>query len=407
MSYIDKTWSFEVLPHVYLIDDRFKLKDLGFYDPDWGVETEVAYRPGKFVNELEEIWYDDRKYQDKQCLVVTFKHPIFGNYPVLRRIRGHFHIKYIISTNAIRPYDVMEKSESGDLFIYASLAHSPIVTKVYDVYEELPKNTTESLIEITPHLTASELERLTKDVNFVTTIKERYQQAESERYKQVSQNFILNSRIIASDGVVMQLQSYVDTLLKNYQWALDKVVALQLSTKEKISQGISLVEGQYNLGVPWDAITMEDMSKTAAIMQADIRSFMAMMKQNGTLSDGQKQVLAIQFLNVVGVDWMRNFMGGADPRTIISPVGMHPLTISKKPTPLELFITKAQMFENNTMTEEDFKRASLEYLNQMQEEFKKEPNSAVETMKQNILKQIPAATQQQQEQKRELYATTR
>ncbi|MDD5454188.1 MAG: hypothetical protein PHW62_01630 [Candidatus Ratteibacteria bacterium] len=390
MSYIEKTWSFETLPHIFLIDDKFKLIDLGWYDPAWGVETEITYKPGKFVNELNEIWYDDRQYKDKQCLVVDFKHPILGNYPVLRKVgRGHHHIKYIVSKNAIRAYDVMEKAESGDLFIYASLAHNPVVTKIHEPYDELPTNTQESLIEIIPHLTAEELEKLSKDINFVTSIKEMYQSAESKKHELVSQNYILKARVVASDGVVMQLQSYVDTLLKSYQWALDKVIGLQLSIKEKTSQGISMVEGEYNLGVPWDNIDAEDMSKTAAIMQSDIRAISSMMQKDGGMAESQKQILAVQFLNVVGVDWMKRFMYGSDPRTIVSPLGNQSMTITQNPTPLELYITKAQLFQNNRMSEEDFKRASVDFLTAMRDQFKvQEPNSAVETLKQGLIRQI-------------------
>ncbi len=397
MSYIDKTWSFETLPHVFLVDDKFKIIDLGFYDPLWGIETEIAYKPGKFVNENGEVRYNDKQYEDKQCLVLDFKHPIFGNYPVLRKIgRGHHHIKYIVSKNAIRPYDVMQQAESGDLFIYASLAHNPIETKIHEPYDELPTNTQESLIEIIPHLTASELEKLSKDINFVTSIKEKYQEAESRKHELISQNFILGARVVASDGTVMQLQSYVDTLLKSYQWALDRVVGLQLSVKEKISQGISMVEGEYNLGVPWDNIHLEDMSKTAAIMQSDIRAIASMMKRDGGLAESQKQVLAVQFLNVVGVDWMRRFMYGADPKTVSSPLGM-PITLTQNPTPLEILVTKSQQFENNRMSEEDFKRAIVDYMNGMRDQFKtQEPNSAVETMKQGLVRQIAPPQQEVQ-----------
>jgi len=390
MSHIEKTWSYEVLPHIFLIDDKFKLTDLGWYDPNWGVETEIAYKPGKFVNEVNEVWYDDRQYKDKQCLVLDFKHAMIGNYPIVKKIgRGHHHIKYIVSKNAIRPYDVMETTDSGDIFIYASLAHNPTVTKIHEYYDELPNNTQETLIEIEPHLTAAELEKLSKDINFLTTIKQSYQSAESKSHELVSQNFILNVRVVASDGVVMQLQSYVDTLLKSYQWALDKVIGVQLSVKEKISQGISMVEGEYNLGVPWDNIHLEDMSKTAAIMQADIRAISSMIKMNGTLSESQKQVLAVQFLNVVSVDWMKKFMFGADPKSLSSPLGNQLMTISANPSPLELFVTKAQQFENNRMSEEDFKRAAVDFLSNMRDQFNtKEPNSAIESMKQGLVKQI-------------------
>lgn len=389
MSYIEKTWSYETLPHVFLINDKFKLIDLGWYDPSWGIETEISYESGKFVNDLNEAWYNDKQYDEKQCLVLDFKHSVLGNYPMLRKFgRGHHHIKYIVSNNAIRPYDVMEKADSGHLFIYASLAHNPIVTKIHEPYDKLPNNTQESLIEITPHLTAAELEKLSKDINFVTSIKEMYQTAKSKTHELESQKFILNARVVASDGVVMQLQSYVDTLLKSYQWAMEKVVGLQLSVKERISQGISMVEGEYNLGVPWDNIHLEDLSKTAAIMQADIRAISSMMKQNGGLPESQKQVLAVQFLNVVGVEWMKRFMHGSDPKTIVSGLGSQ-MTISENPSPLEIFVTKAQQFENNRMSEEDFKRASVDFLTTMRDQYKsQEPNSAVETIKQGMVRQI-------------------
>jgi hypothetical protein len=109
----------------------------------------------------------------------------------------------------------------------------------------------------------------------------------------------------------------------------------------------------------------------------------------GDMPESQKQVLAVQFLNVVGVDWMRKFMNGSSPQTFTPLIGSQSTTFTNNPSPLELFVNKAQLFENGRMSEEDFKRASVDYLHQMRDEYKKtEPNGAIQNLKDGFTRLI-------------------
>ncbi len=383
MTYIEGTWSFDGLPHIYLITPQFRVKSLGYYDPDYGTDTDFTYKSGRFVDELGEMYHNDTKYKDKHCLVTSFIHPPLGNYPGLRKLgRAHYHVKFFVSTSAIRINEVIEKDpETGDMFIYASLFHVPPVTIV------LEDGSQETLYEVTPHGNRSELENLMKDLNFFTKVKEKYRDAESKMHEMESQNFILTTRNIAAESTVLQLQDNVNTLLKNYQIAQEKVINLQLAVKERLRAGIEGVEGEYNLGIPWDNITLEDTERTTAMLQADIRSISAMMKMSGGLSETQKQTLCLQVANVVGFDYLQRFMTGAKQYESPTPSGIHRMTVPQQMTPTDIMVEYARQYQNNQISEEEYNKAILEQLGRLRNSLKREdPNSAIQIAKDELTK---------------------
>jgi len=392
MSYIDNPWSYETLPRIYLIDSKFNIKSLGYYDPDFGTDTDFAYKPGRFVNESGESFYNDSAYREKHCMVISFKHATLGNLPILRKSGyGHFHVKYLVSTNAIRINDVIEKDpETQDLFIFASLAHSPPMTIIYG------DNSQETLYEIAPHASRIELEKLGKDINFFVKIKELYRDAEAKAQQLESKNFVLTVRNVAAESTIIQLQSNVNDLLKNYQIAQDKLTNLRLSVVERIGKGIEAVESEYNFSLPWDKLMLEEIDKTSAMMQTDIRSVQAMIKLSGSLTITQKQQLCLQVANVVGYDYLKQFIGSvAEYNAPTGTVDGQRMNISKSMSPNEMIIAYAQLYQNGTMKEEDYRRAIEEQLNKLRSNLRtQDPNSAIQQSREDLVQKLaPASTE--------------
>jgi hypothetical protein len=128
------------------------------------------------------------------------------------------------------------------------------------------------------------------------------------------------------------------------------------------------------------------MEKTAAMMQAELRAIAGMVKSNGSLSENQKQIMAVQFLNVVGVDWMKRFLLGAEQHVVSTPGGLQKLTVSGTPSPVEMVVSTLQKYENGQLSEEDFNNALKNYLDIQRRRFKdNEPNSAVEQSKEALV----------------------
>lgn len=384
MTEIGNTWSFEGLPRIYLVTSDYKIRSLGFYDPDWSRDTEFAYKPGRFTK--PDGTHYDSLYKDKQAMVVAFKHPIFGNYPGLRNMTGHFHYKYIVSTSLIRPHDVLRADpETQDIYIFADLSRSPPKTELRS------DNTQETLYEITPHLSPEELARLPKDIKFITKIKERLHELDSENWTLKGELVQEHSIAIASTSALFAAQERLDQLVREYQNIYDTVITLRLSTRKTIIQGIEKTEAENFLGAPWSAFSRADMDETAKVLQSEIRALSANLKLNGKLTDSHKYQLVMQTANVVGLDYMRKVLLGLEEYKYPTSQGMQALTISRDPTPQELFIKECELYETGQTSLEEFKERANRVLSKMNDRYKRpeiSPLAATQELKGELLKKI-------------------
>lgn len=391
MTQIGNTWSFEGLPRIYLITSDYNIINLGWYDPDWSRDTEFAYQPGKFTKPDGSPY--DAAYKDKQGLIVAFKHPIFGNFPGLRNLRGHFHYKYLLSTSIIRPHDVLRADpDTNDIFIFADLVRSPSITEIRG------DNTQETLYEIKPHLSPNELAELPKGIRFITKIKERLHEVENKNWDLEAQLVIEHTIATNATGTVFMLQEHMDTLMKNYQIIYDKVISLQLSVRKKISDGISKVEGENYLMAPWDSLKEGDINETAGTLQAEIRALAAMTKLNGKLTDAQKYQLVMQTANVVGLDYMRKCLLGIEEYSVTTPQGIKALTMSKEPSPIELFLHYGNLYENGQISLEEYKEAASRINAQMRDKYKRtdiSPLAATQELKEEFMNKVKVSPELQ------------
>jgi len=382
LTQISNPTSYKSLPHIFCIGTDFKPQIIGVYDPNWGEGDIGGYIPGKFRDYKGDTIYDDSQYKDKKCLTFYFKdNPLFGNWPGIRKIgRSHFHIKYVVSANTIDPSSVYIKTDDGDILIFATLIRTPPITIIRD------SGAQETLFEVKPHLSSTELEELITNINFIVKVKEQYMNAITKQRELEGENFLANSRALASDMNNLLLQEVVNSLLKRQNILLDQFIKLKLANRERLAQGIQMIEGQYNLAAPWDTITLEDTEKSVASIQAEIRAFTAMTKNNN-LADNQKQIICQMAINACDLEYVQRYVGGVREYSMHTPTGVQNLALSGKSNMTTLMLEYIRMRDDGQITPQKCDELIAELLDKTRRDMGKNnsPNGAVETLRQHIL----------------------
>ena len=372
-----------------LTKDGFKLRTLtelpsehqvmGFFDPTWS-GYEESYRPGMFVNAVGETEYDDTKYAGQQAYILSFKHLSLGNFPMLRGIGwGHYHTQYIVSTNSIRPQDVMQRLPNGDIMFNANLSRFP------PVHVTQADGSEDILLEIIPHLTHEEEGKLATDALFTLEIKKKLIEVTKQKDTQFAELTLKRIEATSALAVSTMLQVKVNDYYQETRIALDKVLQLGLEIHTERITGLEVIEKQYNFAGLGLKGYYEDITRSATLLQDNMRVLAATAQQS--LTDTQKFMLASQATNIVGIDYMRKFILGAEQHVIQLPVGSQKLTMSRASTPTELFILQAQQFATGKTTPEQFSRAMEDYKRHQDDVIKTAPsiNAASEQLSTELL----------------------
>ncbi len=322
--------SYYTLPHISLdeITGRgFDPRLLGLYDKVYGIRN-PTYVPGKFIDEKGGTEYPDDAYRDKHAVLLAFKHKPMGNFPILRNMGdGHFHEKYIVSTNSIDPFDVMKEDEYGNITFKANLVKDPPHSIT------LFNNTQLTLVEIEPYGTPEDLAKLAKDARFMAKIVEDNKKAQSDVYFHRNENKLLLTRVAGAGSTIMLLQDKINAILQQMEIMQDSFIDMQLEVRDKMSKGIKGAEGKYAFNAAWDKVHDQDITKTIATIKADIRKINSLVEADGMLSDGQKQLLFTQVANVLSPDYMRRSLGNLIPQTIETAKGQQTVYRPTEPTP--------------------------------------------------------------------------
>lgn len=383
MTEIKNTWSFDGFPRIYLMTSDYKIRSLGLYDPDWARDTEFSYEAGKFTKPDGSPY--DALYNGKQCMIVSFRHPIFGNYPGLRNIGGgHFHTKYIVSTSLIRPHEVLRADgETKDIILYADLAQDPPHT------EERGDHTWETLYEITPHLTPEQLAQLPKEVKFATKMQEKMYRLESEKFDLKTKLILTESTAIAAQSSVILYREELKSAYQNHQTNEKKYLRLQLLMGEQMAEAVEQVESTHFLGAPWTAKNHDESTKLLASNQAMIRDMASMEELMGSPTDAQKWQVLMQAIQITGLPFAVKALRGMKQYETNTPGGgVGRLTISKEPSLIETTIQFQRLLENKQISPEDYDKAITEAVRQDQERRKRSdsPNSAIQESKRELMR---------------------
>jgi hypothetical protein len=344
---------------------------IGLYDSEYGIRN-PNYVPGKFIDKKGGTEYPDDAYRDHHAVLLAFKHKPFGNYPVLRNIsNGHFHEKYIVSTNEIDPFDVMKSDEYGNIIFKANLVTDPPHSVTFWNETQL------SLIEIEPYGTPADLEKLAKDAGFMATLVQDNKKALKDTYFHRNENKLLLSRVAGQGSTILLLQDKINSLIQNYELYMEQFINLQLEVQDRMSKGIKSVEGQHAFGIQWDKPIEQDISKTISSIKADIRKMNALIEADGILTEGQKQLLFTQVANVLSPDYMKKALVNIIPQNIETASGQQTIYKPTNPTPT----TQAYSYLNEHIKGNLSDEHMLENIRQILDRRKQDetnPNSGVQ-----------------------------
>lgn len=132
MSHVNNPRAFRSLASLNLIQPsrNFAFKHLGFYDPMFAVNSEFGYKSGLLLDENGKRLYDDSYLEGKPCTYFYFKHRMFGNSALSKRLsKGHWHTKCFISSNDTPIFDCTSENELKNVLFVADLCkRMPIKT---------------------------------------------------------------------------------------------------------------------------------------------------------------------------------------------------------------------------------------------------------------------------------------
>lgn len=397
MTNISNFESYKSFPHIYCLGNDFVPIELGIYDPEFGTGDNIQeYRSGNFKDYKDEPLYDDAKYEGKKCLMFYFKDKMFGNYPGLRKIgEGHFHIKYIVSTNTVSLYDCYSTTPDGDVILYATLKRNPPISLTGDEMRSDGDNTQYTLIEVEPHLNSLELKQLTGDINFVTTLKEKYSISISKQQELEAECFLANSMSLATRMSVLVLEDRINALTNHQNTLLDKYLNLQISANTKLVKGIESMESTYNFALPWGKILEEDTEKTVSSIQTEMRALRVMLKES-QLSDNQKQIMVQMVVNACGIEYVRKTVGMMTVHTVDTAYGKEDIPMMQKPNLTTLLMQYGGLRDNGSMTPQEYAKRVSEVIEKYKNDIgnSDNSNSAVEKLQQLIMPNNGTSIQQ-------------
>ena len=299
MSKIRNPSSYMNLPHVYALDSKFDLIDLGVYDPNYGIEFDLGYEPGQFENMFGAMNYDDRHLEGKQCVLFTIKHKFFGNGTFGRRMgRGHYHEKCFVSINDVNLYDVYSQSRNGNIIFFADIHKKPAASRDGGKF---------TLIELRPHLTTSELSRVKKNLSEIINWKEKTFSAEKQKEIALMNEFVADAHARAADSAVVQSKVTIDRLVGQLNSMIDTMVGISLSTANKFQNAIEKVEETMDLNIDWNSVNKGyvEQSISGGKDHYNFLSKLDEMKAGG-VTETMKQYAVNSVIEMCGLNFVKN-----------------------------------------------------------------------------------------------------
>ena len=299
MSEIKNKESYKSLRHVYLLDSKFQLKDLGIYDEKYGLSFDLGYRSGQFTNIFGTVEYDDSKYDGKATVDLAFKHMYFGNTNFGKRMgKGHFHEKYLVSTNEINLFDAYSETRSGNVVFFA------------DFIKSTSKSGGEfTLVEIKPYLKADELIRILNDINEAKIWKEKMMLAQKDCETAKMDAYIANANAFAAFGANEQSKTAIRQYQQQNENMRQVMLDVTLGASQTIIDGIEKVEGELDVNFNWHTMNKGLIEKSIGIGKTH-NNFIDSLDdfKNGGMTESMKNYVVESVIEICGVDFVKNVL---------------------------------------------------------------------------------------------------
>ena len=301
MSQIKNPNAYRILPSVNVIEPGkdFRVTFIGLYDPDFGIESDPTYKSGALKDDNGKLIYDDTHLNGNNCAYLYLKHRWLGvSYFAKKMSRGHFHIKCIVSNNAVNLWDCSYTSKSGDIYFFA------------DIVDDMPivlYNNTYSLFVIEPRLTQSEISALAFNVKKVFQWKERMIKS-SKQVAVAHANEVLAVSMMSEAVVKAAIYAeHINTLSKMLNIAQDKLLESTGRSFDMISGAIDSVEEKFDVGILSGETMSKGISSLLKRQNVELKYIESMTKLDSD-SDVMKRQVFNTALQFIGIEKMREFM---------------------------------------------------------------------------------------------------
>lgn len=298
MSNINNTAVYRGINRIFFIQPDLTIVEGGIFDIQYGVEV-TDYIPGVFDPSID--LFDDHIYEGKKCISVKFKHYSFSFLGVRQFGPGHLHEKVIVSTNPDIPIDTtFWQTSKGDVYVLGT----PI--KAAKNGEYISDDAGEvKLWEVKPYLSRNELSDVLNNINAVSVFKEKMVVADVRAHQCAIEAMVQLSRATAAESSNISLSTILNSLLKKFEIARDKVINMKISTNYTLIQGAEKIESELDIDVPWDEVHKDDMKRTIDDINANVNFLQALKNMNPDPSDSVKEYCFNICFEVCGAEFLR------------------------------------------------------------------------------------------------------
>lgn len=302
MSRVKNPDSFRSLAGVNVIQPSkdFRVKFLGFYDPEYGVNTEYAYKAGTLRSLEDRPIYDDSHLDGRGCAFMYFKHRALGHNFLSKKLgKGHWHTKCFVSANNTNLWDCATRNEKDDIFFVADLCEDMPITLDDETY---------ALYVLRPALTPDEISALA--MKSITTFEWKADMlTASTKVAKSEAREIVATKMMAQAIVTKNIYAkQIDNLIKLLAIAQEKLFD---NTGKGVEVLINLgdrVEKEFDLGLLGPEAMKDSVTKMIERQSKDLSYIQALTKAEGDDSELMKREVFDTCVNYVGLDYMKKWL---------------------------------------------------------------------------------------------------
>jgi len=314
MSEIINSSLYTGLNRIYFFTKETNFINGGVFDLEGRINLD-SYKSGMFIPEQD--LFDDSVYEGHECINVTFKHYTMTFLGLRILGLGHMHEKVFVSTDPNIPISqIFYQTPNNDLIIFGK------PRKVKGEKIPLEDGGELKLYEIDPYITKDEIKLLINDINAVTIFKRNTVDATVRAHQASVEAFLQLSRATAAESSNIVFGTIINTLLKKFEIATQKLIEMKISSNVRLQDGIERAESELDLDVPWNSVRADETERMLEDVKSDLNFLTALKNNNPEPSEQVKAYAYSLAIEICGIKYIQDRLSmGTDAPKHINTLG--------------------------------------------------------------------------------------
>jgi hypothetical protein len=290
---------------VYFLTAEAEPVDAGVFDMDYGVDKN-KYSSGQFDPSVD--FFDDTIYEGRPFLKVCFMHHDLSSIG-LKIGPGHIHERYFISTEPNIPItDIFRQTSYGNILIYGT-PKSMNPPTLNDNQGQI------KLWEVEPYLCKEDIELLINNINAVSIFKKELVDAKVKAHNSTTEAVLQMARAVSAESSNVAFATVIKVILARLQQYQGKLIDMNVEVTQRLQKGMETMEGQLDLGIPWNDVKAYDVKNTIEDIGSTINSMTALKNLNPNPSDNVKEYALNMAIEICGIPFIKEHLGSYNENT--------------------------------------------------------------------------------------------